>query len=89
MQEPKYRFKNGRVIKRASGEAIPEDEPVMVFRARDVWARHAIAYYAQLVRDEHHRDVVLARVNDFGRFANEFPERMKEPDTEKSEAPHD
>lgn len=81
-QEPKYRFENGRVINRASGEEIPLDEPVMVFRARDFNAEDAIGFYISLCSDQEHRDAVQQRINDFRQFREKYPERMKEPDTE-------
>ena len=38
MNEPKYQIVGDKIVNRASGEAIPEDEPVIIFRARDVHA---------------------------------------------------
>lgn len=85
MQDPKYDFQNGRVINRASGEAIPEDEPVFVFRARDVHAADAIFdYYIRIEGGTAHEDAVLQRHIDFKDFAKEHPDRMKDPDTEPS-----
>lgn len=82
LQEPKYAFHNGRVFNRASGEAIPLDEPVFVFRARDVHALAVLGRYASFVANDAHRATIISRVNDFRRFASEHPLRMKEPDTE-------
>jgi hypothetical protein len=87
VQEPKYRFEGGRVINRASGEAIPLDEPVFVFRARDIWAALALSRYANQVGDQQHREAIRARVADFRNFAAEHPERMKEPDTDTAARP--
>lgn len=81
-QDPKYRFEEGRVVNRQSGEAIPDDEPVMVFRARDIHASLLIAYYHAMITNPDHKTAVSARIADFERFAEEHPERMKEPDTE-------
>lgn len=81
-QEPKYLFDVGRVINRASGEVIPADEPVFIFRARDCHAAAILYEYAMVVGDEEHRAAVLDRVADFERFREHHPERMKEPDTE-------
>lgn len=82
LQEPKYRFEDGRVVNRASGEAIPLDEPVMVFRARDRRAEAAIRYYASLCADEQHVAIVEGRAEQFRVFSEIHPSRMKEPDTE-------
>ena len=73
---------------RASGEAIPEDEPVFVFRARDALALSAlVAYHKSCIEesvDAVHSDVVLCRIAHFTEFAVEHPERLKNPDTDKS-----
>jgi hypothetical protein len=98
-QEPKYRavtehypendglgiqFRDGYLINRASGERIPDDEPVFIFRARDVFASQAIGYYLGLIAGQtpiEHQNAVRSRVRDFERFAANHPERMKTPDT--------
>ena len=83
-QEPKYRFEDGLVVNRASGEPIPADEPVFIFRARDVHARAALEAYASVLLPGEHRDAIARRVADFASFAARHPERMKEPDTDTS-----
>lgn len=83
-QEPKYAFSDGRVFNRASGEAIPLDEPVMIFRGRDKHVVALIEEYLSVVRDPEHREAVSQRLAQFVDFANEHPERMKEPDTDLS-----
>jgi|GEM_PF-3090236 len=85
MQEPKYKFEQGQVINRFSGEAIPKNEPVMIFRARDIHAIQMLYYYRELVNDQEHADIVLRRIEQFEAFKKEFPDRMKEPDTELPE----
>lgn len=82
MQEPKYAFEGGCVINRFSREAIPKDEPVIVFRARDIHAIQTLYYYRELVNDQEHADIVMKRIEQFEAFKKEFPDRMKEPDTE-------
>lgn len=83
-QEPKYDADHGGIFNRQSQEYIPHDEPVMIFRARDIHAMRAIEFYASHCTDQHHRDVVFARADQFKAFAEQHPERMKEPDTDKS-----
>lgn len=85
-QEPKYDVANGRIVNRDSGEAIPDDEPVFIFRARDVHAVDALHGYLMHVMDAHHMGCVSRRIDDFKRFAAEHPDRMKEPDTASSNA---
>ena len=84
MQDPKYDFQNGRVINRQSGEMIPEEEPVFVFRARDTKAKAKLMQYALEVDNQEHRAAVLKRCDDFAQFAEDYPNRMKEPDTDLS-----
>jgi hypothetical protein len=80
-QEPKYGIRENRLYNRASGEFIPTDEPVFIFRARDVHAAKAIAWYSSLFPSGHHWSAVAYRVEDFEAFARSQPGRMKEPDT--------
>lgn len=82
-QEPKYTTAtaSGRVVNRATGKPIGDDEPIMIFRAQDknvvpmLWA-----YYDTCVNADH-RAVIKSRIADFERFATEHPDRMKEPDS--------
>lgn len=80
-QEPKYEIRDGRIFNRQSGEAIPDDEPIMIFRARDKHAAEAIRRYGDKCQDWLHRGIVYARAEQFDRWARHHPERMKEPDT--------
>lgn len=66
-------------VNRVSGEAIPDDEPVIIFRARDKHALRVLYYYQQLCADEHHQRAIVDRINEFGIFARFNSERMKEP----------
>lgn len=81
-QDPKYSFAAGGVWNRQSGEQIPLDEPVFVFRARDRKAVARLIEYAEQVDNPEHQRAVFERVEDFNGFAAAHPERMKEPDTE-------
>ena len=85
-QEPKYYadLRTGSIVNRASGEAIPDDEPIMIFRARDKHAREAIAYYQSRCKNTLHGEVIQRRFEAFDKFASDHPERMKEPDTDGS-----
>lgn len=86
-QEPKYTVNGSAIVNRASGQPIPADEPVFVFRARDVHAREAIEAYACVLTPGEHRDAVVRRVADFAAFERAHPERMKEPDTAAAAPP--
>lgn len=85
-QEPKYDVTtDGKIINRLSREVIPDDEPVMIFRARDKNAAPMIAYYRKLCSDPQHKEIVGERLHDFIDFIHEHPERMKEPDTAQAD----
>src|SRR4051812_15814985 len=88
-QEPKYTTDGSAIINRASGEAIPADEPVFVLRARDVHALKALHGYHDAIAggDREHVVIVRSRILDFARFAREYPDRMKEPDTRPAAKP--
>jgi len=90
-QEPKYgirpeRFSHGErvpaaLVNRASMEEIPPDEPIFIFRARDIYAVPTLRFYAELCLDKAHRETVQRRVTDFIDFIIAHPDRMKEPDS--------
>lgn len=78
-EDRKFKFENGRFINRVSGEAIPDDEPVIIFRARDRHALNVLAYYLSLARDDHHQLAIMDRMDEFLQFRRDNHERMKEP----------
>lgn len=80
-QDPKYGIKNNRLVNMATGEPIPDDEPIMIFRAKDIRAAYILTIYASLCRNLDHRHAVNERCRAFKKFAASCPERMKEPDT--------
>lgn len=86
LQEPKYDAVDGKLVNRATGVAIPDDEYVFVLRAKDVYARQVLALYADIVPSSEHRAAIMARHEQFVQFAKQHPERMKEPDTKPIEA---
>jgi len=85
-QEPKYTVTGAHIVNRATGEAVPHDEPVFVFRARDALGVRALDAYLALIGEREpssaHADAVRGRIADFRRFAAIHPERMKWPDTD-------
>lgn len=88
-QEPKYDVTDqGQIVNRVSGQPIPDDEPVFIFRARDLFAASALNAYLRAlcaadseVVGHDHRHAIRTRVRDFERFALQNPDRMKVPDT--------
>jgi len=84
-QEPKYKIVDGKLVNRQSGEAIPDDEPVFILRARDRHAFGLLQRYAGLAKDEKHREAVFVRIVQFKNWAEMHPDRMKEPDSQQDE----
>jgi len=84
-QEPKYGVRDGLIYNRASGQVIPVDEPIFIFRARDSLAMQGLQEYMHLLGPGDHRYAVEARVKDFQRFKIDHPKRMKYPDTQMTE----
>jgi hypothetical protein len=84
-QEPKYDVRDGSIINRATGEAIPDDEPVFIFRAKDIRAVGILKRYQQGCTDPAHREAISQRIADFEEFARTQYGRMKEPDTTPGE----
>ena len=85
-QEPKYGIRDGRIINRHTGEPIPDDEPIFVFRAKDRLAVRILTAYFSAIEDPEHARAMAVRLEDFKRFAREHPERMKDPDTRSAHA---
>jgi len=84
-QEPKYKIQNGKLVNRQSGNVIPADEPVIVLRARDPYVAHLLRDYANALPSGTHKKAVQTRAAQFANWAEEHPDRMKEPDTEMDE----
>ncbi len=81
--DPKFHIEGDKLIKTSNGQEIPEDEPIMLIRARDWLALPIIAYYyAMSLRDsctDYHLSGVWDRMQAFMQFRKDHPERMKQP----------
>ncbi len=85
-QEPKYTVsqRDGRIVNRATGKPIPDDEPVFILRAKDVHATAALhAYLSAItaVTEPAHVIEVQRRIDAFDAFAEAHPDLVKQPDT--------
>lgn len=78
-QEPKYGVKDGKIINRATGQVIPDDEPIFIMRAKDKNAALTLTFYKKLCNSAEHKETVNHRLHQFVDFALEHPERMKDP----------
>lgn len=91
---------DGAIRNRVSGEAIPDEEPRFLLRARDINAVPALFAYREqcyagrqadtIVNQEAHVANVDRIIGKFLQYAKEHPERMKQPgitgDIRESEA---
>jgi hypothetical protein len=67
---------------------IPDDEPVIVFRARDVTTTKLLSYYLMICAKAgspvRHLDIIIGTLFHFRRWQQEHPDRVKVPDSERS-----
>jgi hypothetical protein len=80
-QEPKYKIENGKIVNRQSGDIIPDDEPIIIFRARDLFSEYALSGYLKYIEGEHYK-AVKTRYIQFRNWQEAHPERVKKPDTQ-------
>jgi hypothetical protein len=71
------------IVKTATGEPIPDDEPLILFRARDRHALEMLFFYRHLCEQDQctdfHLDGIENRLAAFKGFREKHPERMKQP----------
>jgi hypothetical protein len=91
-EDRKFRFEDGKFINRVSGEAIPDDEPVIIFRARDIHTISVLRHYQELADEPHHQRAIQDRIDEFTAYQRAYPTRVKEPGITKhirlNEEPH-
>jgi len=78
-QDRKFAFRDGQFVNRVSGEAIPLDEPVIIFRARDNHSIPILREYLTMANDPHHRLAIQDRLAEFASWRAVHPDRVKEP----------
>jgi len=78
-EDRKFKFEGGRFVNRVSGEPIPDDEPVIIFRARDRHSVRVLEFYLGLAEDDHHRAAIMDRIEEFETYRNNNPGKVKEP----------
>jgi hypothetical protein len=78
-EDRKFKFEGGRFVNRVSGEPIPDDEPVIIFRARDRKSIAVLNFYLSICDDEHHRQAIRDRIAEFTLYQRDNPKRVKEP----------
>lgn len=81
MIERKYKIENNRLVRRSDGVPIPDDEPLFILRAQDIKALPILLAYRIICCDLAHIAGVVKSIEDFTKFRDSYPERMKEPDS--------
>jgi hypothetical protein len=80
--DEKHHIQNDEIIKTGNGQAIPDDEPRILFRGRDKLALRMLLYYRQLCIVDGCTDFQMQSMDvmlrEFTEFANESP-TMKQP----------
>lgn len=81
--DSKFHIENEQIIKTSNGEAIPEDEPCFLIRARDYLALPLLRHYRELCVDDGCTEFQIAgndaAIAEFERFSMEHRERLKQP----------
>jgi len=80
MRERKYKIEDNRLVRRADGVPVPDDEPLFILRAQDQNALAVIMAYHAICTNLDHKAEIINSMKDFKQFRDEHPERMKEPD---------
>jgi hypothetical protein len=81
--DAKHHIESDQIIKSSNGQAVPEDEPLFLFRGRDHLACSALQHYRDLcVSDgcnDYQLEIVDSEIRRFTTFAAQYPGRMKQP----------
>lgn len=80
LNESKYRIEGDSLVNKKTGIPIPDDEPVLVFRAKDKRALATLVAYQVLCDFGEHRNLIGVRIEAFRQFTKDYPEKMQEPD---------
>lgn len=83
-QNAKYDAIRGKLVNRESGKAIPDDEPVFVFRAKDPHAVKALRAYKALCKNGNHKAAVQLHINAMVAYQKEHKADLREPDSQKA-----
>jgi len=80
MRERKYKIDDNRLVRRADGVPVPDDEPLFIMRAQDKYALSIIIAYHAICTNLEHKSDINKSMQDFRDFRDKHPERIKEPD---------
>lgn len=81
--DPKYHAAREGIVKTSTGELIPGDEPLILFRARDLQALPALLAYKAACQaagcEPYQLASIQERIEAFQQFSMKQPARMKQP----------
>lgn len=81
--DAKFHVEGDQIIKTSSGETVPENEPLILFRARDYLALPMLRYYRHLCVADGCNDYQMAALDGvitrFEQYAVDHPEMIKQP----------
>lgn len=80
-QDPKYGIQDSRLINMESGEPIPHDEPVFIFRAKDKKMLAALNAYLIQCENASHASAVEQRIVAIESWQERNTDKIKEPDS--------
>lgn len=79
----KFHIDGEKIVKTSNNEEIPEDEPVMIIRARDYLALPLLHHYKRLCLQDNCTDYQMGGIDDlidaFFQFSYDNPAKMKQP----------
>lgn len=79
----KYEARDGQIVKKTTGEPIPDDEPIFILRGRDRLAFHTLVHYLGLcIKDGctiYHIDGVVKALIAQAVWEEDNKDKMKQP----------
>ena len=80
MSDPKYPVVDGK-MSHIDGYVLPEDEPIMVFRGKDIGSLMAICEYVEMLEEQPQNPVIVShRVSSLERLLAFYNYQMQNPD---------
>jgi len=80
MSDPKYPVVDGK-MSHIDGYVLPEDEPTMVFRGKDIGSLMAICEYVEMLEEQPQNPVIVShRVSSLERLQAFYDYQMQNPD---------
>lgn len=81
--DPRFHIEGDQIVKTSNNAIVPEEEPLMLFRARDRLALDVLRLYRRLCIADlctpYQLEGVDNRIAAFEEFALKYRERMKQP----------